>query len=206
MIDSSGTVKAQFDYYPYGGERWSSISVDTKHRFTGKYLDDEEVNQYYFGARYLNNVTRRFNSIDPLARRYPAWSPYTYALDNPMRNVDPNGEFVETVADVASLGLSVYDFVEDPSWQPGDTKAKWKRISSAGIDKPEPLSNPRHSFGNRLIALDLIHAIETNTQPHGSMYDGRAALEMILAVYESHRLGKSIPLPLKNRNHPLALL
>ena len=97
-------------------------------------------------------------------------------------------------------------FVEDPSWQPGRSKAKWKQISSAGVDKPEPLSDPRHGFGNRLVALDLIRAIETNTQPKGSMSDGRAALEMILAVYESHRLSGPIGLPLKNRKHPLSML
>jgi len=35
-----------------------------------------------------------------------------------------------------------------------------------GIDKPEPLpSDSQHAFGNRLIALDLIRAIETDTQP-----------------------------------------
>jgi hypothetical protein len=60
--------------------------------------------------------------------------------------------------------------------------------------------------GNRLIALDLIRAIETDTQPKGSMYDGRAALEMIMAVYESHRLKEPVTIPLKNREHPLSLL
>lgn len=97
-------------------------------------------------------------------------------------------------------------FVEDPSWQPGCSKSKWKRISSDGIDKPETLKGPGLDYGNHLIALDLIRAIETNTQPMGSMYDGRAALEMILAVYESHRLKVPVELPLKNRKHPLSLL
>jgi len=96
--------------------------------------------------------------------------------------------------------------VEDPSWQPGESKARWKRVTSTGIDKPETLSDRSHALGNRLIALDLIRAIETDTQPGGSMYDGRAALEMIMAVYESHRLGKPVGLPLKNREHPLSLL
>jgi hypothetical protein len=68
------------------------------------------------------------------------------------------------------------------------------------------LTDRGHALGNRLIALDLIRAIETNTKPRGSMYDGRAALEMILAVYESHRLGMPVGLPLKNRRHPLSLL
>jgi len=96
--------------------------------------------------------------------------------------------------------------VEDPSWQPGRSGARWKRVTSAGIDKPETLVDKRHALGNRLIALDLIAAIETDTQPKGGMYDGRAALEMILAVYESHRLDAPVDLPLKNRKHPLSLL
>ncbi len=97
-------------------------------------------------------------------------------------------------------------FVEDPSWQPGRSKAQWKQISSEGIGKPEPVSDPNHRYGNSLIALDLIRAIEANSQPQGSMYDGRAALEMILAIYESHRRNAPVPLPLADRKHPLSLL
>ncbi len=97
-------------------------------------------------------------------------------------------------------------FVEDPSWQPGRSKAQWKPISTEGLDKPEARSDPQHAFGNRLIALDLLRAIETDSRPQGSAYDGRAALEMILAVYESHRLRAPVPLPLQNRRHPLSLL
>jgi predicted dehydrogenase len=97
-------------------------------------------------------------------------------------------------------------FVEDPSWQPGRSRAQWKRISSGGVGKPESLRERNHSLGNRLIALDLIRAIETDTQPKGSAYDGRAALEMILGVYESHRQKGPVEFPLKNRKHPLSLL
>ena len=97
-------------------------------------------------------------------------------------------------------------FVEDPSWQAGRSKAQWKQISSGGVGKPESLRESNHSYGNRLIALDLIRAIETDTQPKGSAHDGRAALEMILGVYESHRQKGPIEFPLKNRRHPLSLL
>jgi hypothetical protein len=37
----------------------------------------------------------------------------------------------------------------------------------------------------------------------GSIYDGRAAFEMILAVYESHKVERPVEMPLKNRRHPL---
>jgi predicted dehydrogenase len=97
-------------------------------------------------------------------------------------------------------------FVEDPAWRPGHGKTQWQRISSAGLGKPESLREHRQHLGNRLIVRDLIRAIETDTQPQGSMYDGRAALEMILAVYESQRLGAPVKLPLRNRKHPLSML
>jgi predicted dehydrogenase len=97
-------------------------------------------------------------------------------------------------------------FLDDPSWFPGRSKKPWQEITSAGLGQPEPLKDNGLHLGNVLIVKDLIAAIEQDRQPLGSMYDGRAALEMILAVYESHRLGGPVPLPLKNRQHPLTLL
>src|SRR5262249_13463381 len=79
-------------------------------------------------------------------------------------------------------------FVDDRSWSPGKSKAAWQEVSSAGLGKPEPLKDGGLDLANRWILQDLIEAIEKDRQPVGSMYDGRAALEMILAVYESHRL------------------
>lgn len=95
-------------------------------------------------------------------------------------------------------------FCEDPSWMPGRSRAKWLEVSSAGPGKPETLKAPGLGPGNVWIVQDLIEAIEKDRQPRGSMYDGRAALEMILAVYESHRLTAPVDLPLKNRQHPLS--
>jgi RHS repeat-associated protein len=92
LVDNTGNVSSTFDYYPYGALKASSVNTDTKMRYTGKELDDEEIEQYYFGARYLNGATLRFNSIDPQGGRYPGWSPYCYALANPMKNVDRDGE------------------------------------------------------------------------------------------------------------------
>jgi predicted dehydrogenase len=98
-------------------------------------------------------------------------------------------------------------FIEDPTWQPGRSKAKWQQITSAGVGKPDPVENVEgHNIGNIRIAKDLIRAIETNTQPKCSMYEGRGAVEMVMAVYESHRLKKPVAMPLKNRVHPLPLL
>jgi predicted dehydrogenase len=97
-------------------------------------------------------------------------------------------------------------FLDDPSWFPGRSKKAWQEITSAGPNKPEPLKDGGLGQGNVWIARDLIEAVEKDRQPLGGMYDGRAALEMILAGYESHRLKGPVELPLKNRQHPLSLL
>ena len=97
-------------------------------------------------------------------------------------------------------------FLADPSWMPGKSKVEWQEITSAGVGKPEPLKvDGGQALGNKLIAQDLIDAIEKDRQPMGSIYDGRASLEMILAVYESHKLERPVDLPLKNRKHPLGM-
>ncbi len=97
-------------------------------------------------------------------------------------------------------------FVEDPTWAPGRGKAEPQAVTSAGLGKPETLKDASLGQGNIWIVKDLLEAIEQDRQPRGSMYDGRAALEMILAVYESFRLKGPAELPLKNRKHPLTML
>ncbi len=109
------------------------------------------------------------------------------------------------IIQLATGSLPAAYFLDDPSWFPGQTGAKWQAITSAGLGKPEPLKDGGLGQGNVWIARDLIEAIEKDRQPLGSMYDGRAALEMILAVYESWRLKGTADLPLKNRRHPLSV-
>lgn len=65
-------------------------NYNTPYKFNAKELD-EETGLYYYGARYLNPKTSLWLSTDPLAEKYPGWSPYNYALQNPVRMVDPDG-------------------------------------------------------------------------------------------------------------------
>lgn len=97
-------------------------------------------------------------------------------------------------------------FLADPSWFPGRSRAAWQEITSAGVGKPETLKDGGLGQGNVWIAQELIESIERDRQPKGNIYDARAALEMILAVYESQRLRAAVDLPLRNRRHPLTML
>ena len=94
----------------------------------------------------------------------------------------------------------------DSSWSPGRTGRKWTAISSAGVGKPEPLKDGGLHAGNVLAVRDLIAAVEGNTEPAGNVHEARAAAEMIVAVFESHRLSRPVTFPLTNRDNPLTML
>ena len=93
-------------------------------------------------------------------------------------------------------------------FQPVTEPRAWTPISSAGIGKPEPIEAlgklvMSHAVGGR----DLIAAIREDRAPLCSASDGRIIVEMISAVFESHRLGgRRVTFPLKTRQSPLSLL
>jgi len=95
ITDSAGTIKADSDYYPWGGEL-QFVNNDSNHyKFTGKERD-LETGLDYFGARYYGNWLGRFITPDPLlgSGQPPnpqSWNRYTYVLNNPLRHIDPDG-------------------------------------------------------------------------------------------------------------------
>jgi len=97
--------------------------------------------------------------------------------------------------------------LQDVAWSPGRSRKQWQPVSSAGIGKPEPLQmkDPR-TTGNVHICRDLIAAVEEDRDPECSIYEGRGTVEMIAAIFESHRLNAPVTFPLKQRKNPLSLL
>jgi RHS repeat-associated protein len=109
VTDSAGNIKAESDYYPWGGEL-QFVNNDSNHyKFTGKERDSESGLDY-FGARYNSSGIGRFTTPDPLLwiqwqrgtqddqkkfEDYIAnpqhFNMYTYVLNNPLRYADPTG-------------------------------------------------------------------------------------------------------------------
>jgi predicted dehydrogenase len=95
----------------------------------------------------------------------------------------------------------------DASWSvPRGKNKKWLPITSAGLDKPEPIKDGTPHRGNVEAVKDLIEAIEKDRKPLAAIADARTTLEMIAAVFESQRLGKPASFPLQNRADPLGML
>jgi hypothetical protein len=103
--------------------------------------------------------------------------------------------------------LSPVQYLPDPLWSPGRSGKKWIPISSAGMGAAESREDQlTHHDGNVLAVRDLIAAIEEDRQPVAHIEEALTDLEMIVAVFESHRLGASVTIPLKNRKNPLTMM
>ncbi|HZI57374.1 MAG TPA: RHS repeat-associated core domain-containing protein [Verrucomicrobiae bacterium] len=63
ITDSAGVIKAESDYYPWGGELQFVNNDSNDYKFTGK-KRDIETGLDYFGARYYSNELGRFVSAD----------------------------------------------------------------------------------------------------------------------------------------------
>ncbi|MEZ5024729.1 MAG: RHS repeat-associated core domain-containing protein [Chitinophagales bacterium] len=77
--------------------------------------DDRDAGLYYIRARYYDAFLLGGLLKDPVASS----NLYVYGANNPLKNIDRNGQIIETAADVVSLGASVYDFNTDPSLNNG---------------------------------------------------------------------------------------
>jgi RHS repeat-associated protein len=106
VTKSDGTVKARYDYLPFGeelgagiGQRTTAMGYSaadsTKQKFTQKERDSESGLDY-FGERYYSSAQGRFTSCDPLGSTMRASDPQTmnrfvFVLNNPLKYVDPDG-------------------------------------------------------------------------------------------------------------------
>ncbi len=82
------------DFYPFGGERIYTDTCDSAYKFTAKERDSESGLDY-LGMRYYASNLGRFATTDigpPSPRDPQSWNRYSYARNNPLRFVDPDGD------------------------------------------------------------------------------------------------------------------
>jgi RHS repeat-associated protein len=124
LVTTNGSAIRCMDYLPFGQEIPSGFAGRTTSCFTGvnypstnpdkqsvKFTEkerDAETGLDFFGARYLSSAQGRFSSPD-LISGWPSeprsWNRYVYALNSPLRYVDPTG-----LASVDANGNWVGDF------------------------------------------------------------------------------------------------
>ncbi len=94
VINQSGTVEETNHYYPFGGMFASSSSVQP-YKYNGKEYDNKKgLNWYDYGARHYDAALGRFHTNDRFAEKYQSLSTYQYGANNPVRNIDVNGDTI----------------------------------------------------------------------------------------------------------------
>ena len=88
VLDADGNVVARFEYGPHGETTAAgTAAAEVRYRYTG-HPWDEAQGVYETPARGYDPTLGRFLSVDA-ARQ--STSPYSYAGNNPVNKVDPNG-------------------------------------------------------------------------------------------------------------------
>ena len=100
ITNPQGGSEALHSYFPFGEELFPDRDTE-RMKFTGHERDLNRAGQVddldYMHARYCSPLLGRFLSPDPLGaepNRPQGWNRYAYALNNPLKWVDPTGETV----------------------------------------------------------------------------------------------------------------
>jgi RHS repeat-associated protein len=95
QTDGSGNLYQHYEYSVYGQSRYTSSTTafPVSRRYTSQVLD-EETGLYYYGARYYDPQLGRFVQPDTIISSEfnpQSYDRYAYALNNPLKYVDPSG-------------------------------------------------------------------------------------------------------------------
>ena len=104
IVNASGTVVEQNDYYPFGMRHPNGLTqlAANRWRFSGKEEQDAAFGIGYsdFGARFYDR-SAAWTAVDPLAEKYYTVSPYAYCNNNPVKFVDPQGDTIKFASGVS---------------------------------------------------------------------------------------------------------
>lgn len=101
--DSDGVLFTEDsnDYYPFGlnfinppvrggtAQVYNPSATYKNYKYNGKEL--QETGMYDYGARMYMPDIGRWGVVDEKSEKYRRWTPYAYAIDNPIMYVDPDG-------------------------------------------------------------------------------------------------------------------
>ncbi|MDZ4746031.1 MAG: RHS repeat-associated core domain-containing protein, partial [bacterium] len=89
-------VLSRTDYYPYGMAMETRTEQQSGYRygFNGKENDNDVKGaggQQDYGFRMYDPRVARFISVDPLTMSFPSWTPYAFAMNRVVDNIDLDG-------------------------------------------------------------------------------------------------------------------
>ena len=88
----TGEAEGVTNYYPFGMmHNAQSYNVNNIYNYKFNNKELQETGMYDYGARFYMPDIGRWGVVDPLAEKSRRFSTYTYALNNPVMFIDPDG-------------------------------------------------------------------------------------------------------------------
>ncbi|WP_317124919.1 RHS repeat-associated core domain-containing protein [Chryseobacterium nematophagum] len=148
-----GEIVESNTYYPFGllHNYMATTQNAYQYKYNGKEL--QETGMYDYGARFYMPDIGRWGVIDPKGAEFPAWSPYNYSLNNPIRFVDPDGMAPNDIVFINNRGVEVHRIKSDTQFKtyiqastnassnPAQSTAGWKSVPMPNTIQHRPQSN-----------------------------------------------------------------
>jgi RHS repeat-associated protein len=124
VVDWQGRKISEMRYAPWGETRWA-WELDGGRSYSDRKFTSqrEEASSYVgtlydYGARFYLPYAARFvspDSIVPNARNPLDFNRYAYVRSNPLKQVDSSGHLIDTLFDIAAVGVSIVELYNNPS-------------------------------------------------------------------------------------------
>jgi RHS repeat-associated protein len=98
VVDVTGNnttteILNEYHYYPFGMNMaydWTNnVAIDNKYQYNGKEMNDDfGLNWNDYGFRWYDAAVGRFHNPDPIIEKFAYLTPYNYASNSPVKNVD----------------------------------------------------------------------------------------------------------------------
>lgn len=151
------------DYYPFGmimaqqNFVGAENALQNKYLYNGKELQDDnlagaKLDWYDYGARFYDPAIGRFHTQDRFAEKYHSQSLYQYALNNPIKYIDINGDSTD-----------VYILDQEKRPQDNGTKGKSYTANVYVVDENGDINGPFRgsSYPNSVSGTDNTAAANT---------------------------------------------
>ncbi len=141
LTNASGQAIRYYTYYPFGEELFPANDTQP-FRFTGherdllstlSVADDHD----YMRARDTRPILGRFLSPDKAASWNPgqpqSWNRYAYVTGNPLKYLDPDGNWALLALATIEIGLTIFDLNETSKVIADPASDGWRKYSAVGL-------------------------------------------------------------------------
>jgi len=150
-----GEIVESNTYYPFGLlHNYTATTQNVyQYKYNGKEL--QESGMYDYGARMYMPDLGRWGVVDPLAESYRRWSPYHYAMNNPVKFTDPDG--MGSYDENGEWHSEMEDFWNYHGYANGPTQNSYSSYSSLTYNSG---TNPDSGGGGGSVTVgDLLDAL-----------------------------------------------